>query len=423
MNHLWGGLSRYGPQWAQTIRFRLTVTYSAILFGLGGFAVGVIYVAVRERLLSRSSSKAAPALMIRLDDGELHPLDILTRAQFRHAVNAQTLDTLRQYSLTALLALLVASLVIGWWLSGRLLAPVARITAEARVITATDLSRRIRLDGPDDELKRLSDTIDAMLDRLDEAFTAQRQMMDDASHELRNPLAIIRANVDAVLARPDVSAEDRARAAAVVDRAADRMARLVDDLLATSRRAAPAFVEGDLDLAALGREALEEQAVVAEAAGVSLTAALSDGVPVVGDRDALRRAVGNLLSNAVRFSPAGSDVLLAGGRQGPWAWLAVRDRGPGIDPQDHRRIFDRFSRVVARRARHDGHAGHAGLGLAIVRQIVESHGGAVAVHSVPGEGSTFVLWLPVRDAAGASGALPAPTAVDPLEVRTPAASR
>ena len=414
MNHLWGGLSRYGPVWARTIRFRLTVTYSAVLFGLAGLVVGIIYLAVRARVESApmtAGARLAGLSYFDPDTGRLIPLDkykLVPPAAFARAVNEQTLDTLRRYSISALLLLLIASLVVGWWLSGRLLAPVSRITETARDITATDLSRRIRLDGPDDELRRLSDTIDEMLDRLDDAFTAQRQIVDDASHELRNPLAIIQANVDAVLSRTDAPAEDRARAVAVIDRAAERMARLVDDLLATSRRAGPAFLEVDVDLAQVGREALEEQEIVAHESDVRLRSGLADGVTVIGDRDALRRAIVNLLSNAVRFSPSGAEVILAGGRRGEWAWLAVRDAGPGIDPADHRRIFDRFSRV-GRRAKHDG---HAGLGLAIVRQIIESHGGTVTVHSEPGIGSTFVVWLPVRTQD--DDGLPAPVAVDPL---------
>ena len=157
------------------------------------------------------------------------------------------------------------------------------------------------------------------------------------------------------------------------------------------------------------REALDEQQIVAAEARVPLVARLAEGVRVAGDRDALRRALVNLLSNALRFSPAGAEVLVASGATGGWAWVAVRDRGPGIDPADHRRIFDRFSRVVGRRARHDG---HAGLGLAIVRQIAESHHGTVAVHSAPGQGSTFVVWLPTR--AGDSAGTPVPAGVDPL---------
>ncbi|NHC45007.1 HAMP domain-containing histidine kinase [Motilibacter sp. K478] len=400
--------------WARTIRFRLTVTYSALLFGLATLVVLVIYLAVRHQVQSASVPEPIKLKGFYLTDSEgrslpLNSVSLTSQRAIRQSVNEQTLETLREYSLWAIALLLVVSLVIGWWLSGRLLAPVARITQTAREITATDISRRIRLEGPDDELRRLADTIDAMLDRLDAAFTAQRQIVDDASHELRNPLAIIRANVDAVLSRSDTEEEDRTRAVAVVSRATDRMARLVDDLLATARRAGPAFVESDVDLAAVGREALDEQELVAREAGVHLRSGLVDGVKVVGDRDALRRALGNLLSNAVRFSPPGGDVLLAGGRLGDWAWLAVRDQGPGIGSDDQGRVFDRFSRIVGRRARHDG---HAGLGLAIVRQIVESHRGRVALQSEPGKGSTFILWIPVRDAS--SDGLPVPVDVDPI---------
>ncbi len=399
------------PMWVRTVRFRLTVTYSALLFGLAAMVVGVIYMAVRRHL------NASPVSARYLDvygygpPGDFTPTPGLRLADVETVERwstAQTLNTLRSYSLWALLLLFVLSLGIGWWLSGRALAPVDRITRTAREISATDLTRRIHLTGPDDELRRLADTIDDMLDRLGGAFDAQRQLVDDASHELRNPLAIIQANVETVLARDDSSTQERERAAAVVSRASARMTRLVDDLLATARRAGPSFVESDVDIAQLGREALDEQELVALESQVLLRSGLPDGIIVNGDRDALRRALGNLLSNAVRFSPTGCEVLLAAGRTGDWAWLGVRDAGPGIADTDQLRVFDRFYRV-ARRARHDG---HAGLGLAIVRQIVESHGGCVGVHSTPGTGSTFVIWLPVRDRS--PDGLPAPVASDPL---------
>src|SRR3954447_2488885 len=201
--------------WARTIRFRLTVTYSALLFGLATLVVLVIYLAVRHQVESATvppSTRLKDVVLIDRSTNRawtLDVVDITNQRAFSRSVNEQTLDTLRAYSLWAIGLLLVVSLVIGWWLSGRLLAPVARITQTAREITATDISRRIRLDGPDDELRRLADTIDAMLDRLDDAFSAQRQIVDDASHELRNPLAIIRANVDAVLSRSDTEEADR----------------------------------------------------------------------------------------------------------------------------------------------------------------------------------------------------------------------
>lgn len=414
------------PARTQTIRFRLTVTYSVLLFGLAALLVGGVYLAVA------SSVDAAPldpltVNTVEIRDGRVLPLpggqfQAADLASVQQAVNYQTLETLRTYSLIGLAVLFVASLVIGWWLSGRALAPVRRITAAARDISATDLSRRIALDGPDDELRALADTVDGMLERLDRAFTAQRQLIDDASHELRNPLAVIQANLDAVLSRDDVTPRERSQASAVVARATSRMTRLVEDLLASARRAAPALTETDVDLDRVADEAAEEYALLARDRGLRLDRALGDGLTVIGDVGALRRAVDNLLSNAVRLAPTGTTVLLAAGVREGWCWVGVRDDGPGITMTDQERVFDRFWRGT-RGAGAGGRADHTdrtGLGLSIVRQIVEGHGGTVALHSAPGVGSTFVLWLPERPAAGRPARRPRPPSGDPLPGRSPA---
>jgi signal transduction histidine kinase len=186
------------------------------------------------------------------------------------AVNFRVLQILRQASFVVLPVLLVLSLVIGWWLAGRVLRPVRRVTTTAREIGATDLSRRIALDGPRDEIRSLADPLDDMLGRLDGAFTAQRRLIDDASHELRHPLAVIRTTLDAVLSRDDAGHEERRHATAVTARATDRMTGLVEDLLAAARRAAPAFVETDVDLAAVVRDAADEHDLLAAGSGVRI---------------------------------------------------------------------------------------------------------------------------------------------------------
>jgi signal transduction histidine kinase len=321
-------------------------------------------------------------------------------SEIEAAVKFNTLENLRRYSLLALGGLFVASFGIGWVLSGRVLRPVGAITRTAREIQATDLSRRIRLDGPRDELRDLADTIDSMLDRLDDAFQAQRQLIDDASHELRSPLAIIRTNLDASLNAPEASPEERERAVAVVDRATNRMSQLVEDLLATARRDAHGLSDTDVELAAVAREAGEESFITDR--GLILRQVLGADLRLIGDADALRRAVGNLLSNAVRLAPASSTVTLAAGRSGSWLWLAVADQGPGIAPEDLPRVFDRFWRGAQPSGPARSRQRRTGLGLAIVRQIVESHGGHVTAFSELGKGSTFVLWLPAADRTDSS---------------------
>jgi signal transduction histidine kinase len=322
--------------------------------------------------------------------------DCITVITFREAerlVNSEILGKLRYYSLGALGVLFVSSLGVGWVVAGRVLAPIGRITSVARDIQATDLSRRIQLPGPEeDELKQLADTFDAMLARLDAAFAAQRQFVADASHELRNPLAIIRTNADVALADPDASPDDLRHTIATVKRAGDRMSVLVDDLLALARRQQPTPEHEPVDLGAAVAEASDDFVVSAETRDIVLDRAIAPGVVVTGDREALKRVVANLLDNAVRLAPAGSRIRLATGSEGNRAWIAVADEGPGISLEDQAHVFDRFWRADKARSRSDG---GTGLGLAIVRQIVESHGGEVRLHSKVGVGSSFVVWLPI----------------------------
>jgi signal transduction histidine kinase len=382
------------PQVFRSIRFRLTVIYSLLLFALAGGGLAITYFAVEQATDPKPITRKEAQLYKLKGSGnyvKAGTLDVAALDEVESAVNYNTLQNLRKYSLSALGGLFVASLGIGWVLSGRVLRPVAAIARTAREIQATDLSRRIRLDGPRDELRELADTIDSMLDRLDDAFQSQRQLIDDASHELRSPLAIIRTNVDASLNAPDATPEERERAVAVVDRATTRMSRLVEDLLATARRDADSLSDTDIDLAEIAREAGEE------AGPFAFRYALTEGLSLIGDHDALRRAAGNLLSNAVRLAPPSSTVTIATGRSGSWLWLAVADEGPGISTEDLPRVFDRFWRGAAPSAGPRSRERRTGLGLAIVRQIVESHGGHVAAHSKLGAGSTFVLWLPAPD--------------------------
>ena len=374
----------------RSIRFRLTVLYSTLLFALAGAALAITYFAVAQTTQPRPITER----QAKVYDGRqvVDRITVAEVSEIEAAVNFNTLQNLRNYSLIALGGLFVASLGIGWVLSGRVLRPVGAIARTARDIQATDLSRRIRLQGPQDELRDLADTIDSMLDRLDDAFQAQRQLIDDASHELRSPLAIIRTNLDASLAVPDATETERERAVAVVDRATTRMSRLVEDLLATARRDAQAVPDANVDLTAVAREAGEEFG------SGHFRYDLSEDLHLIGDHDALRRAVGNLLSNAVRLAPDASTVTIATGRSDGWLWLAVVDQGPGIAPQDLPRVFDRFWRGTNNPA--PVRERRTGLGLAIVRQIVESHGGQVAAYSAVGVGSTFVLWLPASDRDG-----------------------
>lgn len=401
----------------QTIRFRLTILYSTVLFAIAAAGLGVTYFAVERSTDPKPITKSYEAQLVqRKADG--HPIRVGTMEvaavhEVESEVNLRTLEVLRTYSFAALAGLFVLSLGTGWVLSGRVLRPVRSIVVAAQEIQATDLSQRIHLTGPQDELRSLADTLDSMLDRLEHAFDAQRQLIDDASHELRSPLAIIRANLEASLTPDDVDAVERRRAVVVITRATTRMSRLVEDLLATARRDSLSTPDTRVRLDTVLGEAAEDLTILAAGRGLHLERPSGPGPAVIGDHDALRRAVNNLLSNAVRVSPTGSTITLETGQTGSWTWITVTDEGPGIPDADRSRVFDRFWRG-SDNGRTDP-AGppdppgprerRAGLGLAIVRQIVESHRGRVAVYSDVGVGSTFVLWLPAPDR---SDDIPAP---------------
>jgi signal transduction histidine kinase len=380
-------------EFTRSIRFRLTLLYSGVLFLVAALLVAGLYFGLSLSLRDEPVSQAAIREQVQVNDGSATEERTFVDAQsFEQLVNERTLHNLRTFSLVSLAALFFASLAVGWVIAGRVLAPIAHITQVAREIQARELSRRIELDGPDDELKRLADTFDSMLARLDIAFASQRRFVADASHELRTPLATIKANLELALTDAEGNPESRARAVAVIRRAIDRMARLTDDLLALARLDAPANGREPVALAPLLEDAREEFAAAAAARGVGLEAAAEPELAVSGDRDVLKRALANLLDNAVRVAPPGSSVRLAHGEQDGWAWLAVADEGPGIALEHQASIFDRFWRPDDGRTRPGG---GSGLGLAIVRQIAEAHRGSVEVHSQPGAGATFVLWLPL----------------------------
>ena len=410
------------PNWLGSIRTRLAVLYSTLVFSLALILVAGIYFGVAASL-----GRQAVAGRVVIDVGEvcvpfrggLHcfvtppdqqaveiPADELFR-EFEKDVNSRALAQFRRYSFGALGLLFLASLLIGWVVAGRVLRPIGRITRVAQRIGATDLSGRINLVGPPDEIRDLADTFDDMLGRVEGAFESQRSFIHEASHELRNPIAVVRTNVEVALADPEPDPSELQDTLRVVGRAADRMSVLVDDLLTYARRESPAFREAVVDVAVLVKEAAAEFVAPAEARHLLLVADAEGGLLVNADPVALKQALANLLANAIRLAPPSSTVRVAAGLDGAWVWFAVADEGPGISDEDQVHVFDRFWRGDQPR---DLSTSHSGLGLTIVRQIAKGHGGAVGLQSAVGYGSTFSVWLPAINAPVESYS-PAPVAV------------
>jgi heavy metal sensor kinase len=373
----------------RSIRFRMAALYSAVVFSLAGLVYGGVYLGlalrkdpppvlvITERIVDPEKSGLPFTKVILLVDPHAS-----LKKDVQRQVHDATLQRLREIALWSLPCLFLASLLVGWLLARRLLRPVDRITATAEEISATDLSRRIALGGPPDELKRLADAFDSMLERIDAAFAAQQQFLADASHELRNPIAIIQTNLE-------VAADELGPRASVVRRATARMARLVDDLLALARSESNGHRER-VPLAGLANDVAEEHGALADSRGVRIEVEGAGG-DVLGDPDALRRALANLVDNAVRVSPQSGSVTIRCGADPGGAWLEVVDEGPGIPREDQAHVFERFWRADESRSRASG---GSGLGLAIVRQIVENHGGAITVRSEPGRGARFTIRLP-----------------------------
>jgi two-component system OmpR family sensor kinase len=298
-------------------------------------------------------------------------------------------ELLMQLSIGAPVALLIAGLG-GWWLAGRALAPVARMTREADTIGIERLEERIDVPEPSDEIRRLAVTLNAMLDRLERGIEDKRRFAADASHELRTPLAVMRAELDVTLRAGDLPTD--ARDALESARAeVERMRSIVENLLTLARAddGSLELLREPVDLATVTHAVAEGAAALAEPMHVAL---VTDGpsTTVSGDRARLEQVVMNLVSNAIRFSPADGTVMVRTWEENGGAGCTVDDDGPGVSPELAGRIFDRFVRGSAARSNDGG----SGLGLAICNEIVSAHGGRIWLDARPGAGGSFSFWLP-----------------------------
>jgi heavy metal sensor kinase len=301
----------------------------------------------------------------------------------------------------------------GYFLARRALAPVDQITRAAQKISGEDLSERLNLPLPDDELGRLAAAFDDMIERLDQAFRRQRQFTADASHELRTPLAVIRSQAEVALRQPRDAAY-YSRVLGSIGEESERLTRLAENLLALARAddRQPVACE-PLDLEELVAEAGARVAPRARDRGIQLTVTIEPIGAVRGDATWLTQLLLNLLDNALRHTRANGRVQLSLGPASSGALLQVSDNGEGIPPEHLPHVFERFYRADRARSRA---AGGAGLGLAICAWVARAHDGRLEVASTLDRGTTFSLWLPtaVSSAPGdpsstrAAGATAAP---------------
>jgi heavy metal sensor kinase len=287
------------------------------------------------------------------------------------------------------LTLLLATLG-GIFLSGRAMNPINRIIETVRAIQAEDLTRRVTAPDEGDEIGRLSHTFNDMLDRLEAAFSRERQFTADAAHELRTPLTLILNEVEVALNRPR-SAEEYHDVLVSVEEDVNRMTALVRTLLELARSGSSTLAnQRTIDLATVAADVADQYQPLAAERGLTLSCNRPKPVLVAGDPARLRLVVANLIDNAISYTPPGGTVDVLIRRKNGEATLAVRDTGSGIAPEHLPHVFERFYRVDRARS-----AGHAGLGLALCQAIVTEHAGHLEATSQVGQGSCFTIRLPL----------------------------
>jgi signal transduction histidine kinase len=382
-----------------SLRTRLTLIYGSLFLVTSTALVAVTYLVTARVLESRFQvliTKTAPPPGSPVGPAGQIPGEVL--AQVRQTVNDQAaaqkraiLSELVQSSGIAVIVLGFIAIVLGYFVAGRMLRPLQRVTATARRLSESTLHERIGLSGPRDEIKELADTFDGMLDRLHRAFDSQRRFIANASHELRTPLAINRAVIEVALAKPGALTETKRLGRKLLDTTA-RHERLIEGLLLLARSERELGIRTPVDIADLARDAIDELGETAGRSAVTITEALSPA-PTAGDVVLLERCTANLVENAIKYNHSDGRVWVLTGESNGWAYVRVENTGPPITPPEVDTIFEPFRRLRADRV---GSARGAGLGLSIVRAVVRAHGGVIDAHPRPGGGLAITVQLPIR---------------------------
>ncbi|WP_330299025.1 sensor histidine kinase [Streptomyces sp. NBC_00503] len=383
------------PWLRPTIRIRLTLLYGGMFLIAGILLLSIIY------LLAAQALREGNALPFKIVGGS----DIQvtsncpgvgasgqTHDQFNGAIaqcvldqRKHALDDLLSRSLMALMGLSIIAFAFGYAMAGRVLSPLGKITRTARRVVGSDLTRRIELDGPDDELKELADTFDEMLDRLERAFTAQQRFVANASHELRTPLAINRTLLEVHLSDPGAPVELQQLGKTLLA-TNERSEQLVEGLLLLARSDNQIIERKPVDLAEVASRAIDQARGEAHAKGVEIRGERALAV-VQGNGVLLERIALNLVQNAVRYNiPEGGWVEVTTEAVHGQAVLLVSNTGPVVPAYEVDNLFEPFRRLRTERTGSDK---GVGLGLSIARSVARAHGGRI--QAIPREGGGLVM--------------------------------
>jgi signal transduction histidine kinase len=437
-----------------TVRLRLTLTYTALFVVTGAALLGVSYVLVQHRekgpgtavsvictgtvdgqsgiqisgtaagigpgpgALSPANCPGAVGTYVRssgsgeggavaVGSAAQIPLPGRTAAQVRQlttvvqASQAHTLDSFRIESAIALGLVTILSFGLSWWMAGRALRPIHRITDTALMLSERTLHARINLGGPDDELKQLADTFDAMLGRLEGAFHSQRRFVANASHELRTPLATERVLIDEALANRSAGPDELRSILEELRANSEDTERLIDALLVLARSERGIEERSPVDLSAAASSVLDQATVEAAAAGVTVQSELQP-VSVSGDAGLLERLTANLVANAIRHNIAGGSISVRTRSDPDAAVLEVVNTGPVVDPAAVAELVEPFRRAGPDRSSNNG---GVGLGLSIADAIVKAHQGQLHLTPRPEGGLEVRVHLPLTR-SGQRGPVP-----------------
>ncbi|MFF3981406.1 sensor histidine kinase [Streptomyces sp. NPDC001828] len=388
------------PWLRPTIRIRLTLLYGGMFMIAGILLLSIIYLLAAQALHTGGSApfKIVGGQNITVSSSICQLPNQGTSGEFNDAISVcmaqqrqHALDNLLSRSLLALVGLSVIAFAFGYAMAGRVLSPLGRITRTARRVAGTDLTRRIELDGPDDELKELSDTFDEMLDRLERAFTAQQRFVANASHELRTPLAINRTLLEVHLSDPGAPVELQQLGKTLLA-TNERSEQLVEGLLLLARSDNEIIDRKPVDLAEVASRAIDQARAEAEAKGVEVRGERGPAV-VQGNGVLLERIALNLVQNAVRYNIVedGWVEVVTELRDGH-ATLLVTNTGPVVPAYEIDNIFEPFRRLRTERTGSDK---GVGLGLSIARSVARAHGGRIIAEPREGGGLVMRVTLPV----------------------------
>ncbi|MFD4003521.1 sensor histidine kinase [Streptomyces rubiginosohelvolus] len=388
------------PWLRPTIRIRLTLLYGGMFLIAGIVLLSIIYMLAAQALHDAGSvafrvagtnvqitSDTCPQLGAALNNDQLNDaIKACTSAQ-----RQQALDSLLNRALLALVGLSVMAFAFGYAMAGRVLSPLGRITRTARRVAGTDLTRRIELDGPDDELKELADTFDDMLDRLERAFTAQQRFVGNASHELRTPLAINRTLLEVHLSDPGAPPELHQLGKTLLA-TNERSEQLVEGLLLLARSDNQIVERKPVDLAEVAERAIDQTRAEALARKVEIRGE-RESATVQGNGVLLERIALNLVQNAVRYNvPEDGWVEVTTEVTDGQALLVVSNTGPVVPAYEIDNLFEPFRRLRTERTGSDK---GVGLGLSIARSVARAHGGRIIAEPREGGGLVMRVTLPV----------------------------